>query len=242
MRQSLFVLFLLAALPAAVAASGPSLPAVVDQFHEGPGGFSANRVSAQVFTVGQSGILDRVEVPLRPSGLLREPHTRATVMVRLARTIDGVPYNRQTYTISSMEFDLPLEAAPPYESEFASLAGFQWVSLSNIGLHFSAGEQYAIEVRVKQIPMGQIPTDQTVDWCATFPNQLPYEYLGGEPWRIVDTDFSQLTSIQDFCFRTYVRPVPEPAASAVGIVGMIGIVAGLNRQRRQGSPRNCRKS
>lgn len=237
MRQSLFFLFLLATLPVGVDASGASLLAEMDQVHDDPGGFVVNQFGAQVFTVGRAGILDRVEVPLRPPGILDDPLVRRTVMLRLARTDDGVPHNLRSYEIISKIIELPLVGSPPVESEVVSLAGFQWVSLNDIGLQVSAGDQYAIEVRVRQIPTYPIFRYTTVDWGVTFPGQLSSGYPDGEPWRVEDTEFSQLTSVQDFCFRTYVRPVPEPAASVVGVVGMIGIGIFSCRKKLSRCPR-----
>lgn len=221
MRLSFLGFFFLALLPIWSTESAALPPVVIDQLHEGPGGYFSSRFAAQVFTVGESGILDRIEVPLRPSKSPGQSGQLTTIRIGLIRLVEEIPRNWAGTTITSSRVNLPLPDALPFETNVASLSGFQWVSLSNIGLNVRAGDQYAIDIRASQIPI----RGQAVDWCATFPDQLPRQYVGGEPWQIIDTSFTPVTTIQDFCFRTYVRPIPETPAFAAGMAGFLFVVA-----------------
>lgn len=196
--------------------------AILDQSMEHPGGFaSGGAVAAQVFTVGRKGILDRVEVPIRLHLDLR-PGRYNFLEMHLLRTEDNDGILTRVYDrrVAYRGLEAPVAGAPyiPNPSE-PSLKDFQWVAFDNIGLPVDIGDEFAIAVNMENA-IGQT---SYFDWIVTFPGRPGYS--GGKPWvsGTVEGGFSRRTDIQDFGFRTFVIPVPEPTGfvTATGCIGLL---------------------
>lgn len=224
MRRLHLILFLLASLPVSATWAAPVAP--IDQSHEFPGGYaSVHFAAAQVFTVGRSGILDRVEIPVH---LLPDATSSSVTsfFVSLLRTEDndGILTNLTANRVAMKNFNAPSSGAA-FNAPFP-MDDFQWVALENLALPVSAGDQLAIALSMDNAP-GQ---NAKINWIATFPGQ---EYAGGKPWTLSNLQggFSRLTDIEDFAFRTFVSTVPEPAAFSMAAAGMGALMTGLRRRK-----------
>lgn len=196
---------------------------VVDQAHEGPGGFATVDYGAQVFTVGIAGKLNFIQVPLRPSDIRSNPLDVADIAFHLFRaTSGGVIYGGD---LAYQQVRIPDISATPYPlGSSPSLSDFQWITFGDVNLDVVPGERYAVAVQ-------RINT-QSFDWVVTFTNQLPYEYAAGGPWvrGSQSSNFEPATTFTDFCFRTLITPVPEPSAFAMCVFGCSSITA-LRRRK-----------
>jgi hypothetical protein len=224
MRRLHLILLLLASLPAP--ATLAATVASIDQSHEFPGGYaSVHFAAAQVFTVGRSGILERVEIPVH---LLPDatPDSVASFFVSLLRTEDndGILTNLNADRVAIKSFNAPL-AGPAFNAPFP-MDDFQWVALENLALPVKVGDQFAVAVNMDNAP-GQ---NADLNWIATFPGQ---EYAGGKPWTLssLQGGFSRRTDIEDFAFRTSVSPLPEPAALSLTAVGIGVLMTALRRRK-----------
>ena len=179
---------------------------VLDQFQEGATGsvaFRYEKMEAQTFTPGISGVLAQVDLGNTYGGELFYPGVTPPVVEIYDTTPEGQPGPNL----------LGSGVAPhPIPSD-----GWVGIDLLSEGIHLTAGEMYAIVFYPSK-------TDKwvTVGWSgpgAYGPGAL-WSYDGSNPW--VEREY------YDIQFRTYMVPAPGAA-----LLGMIGLgTAGWFRKRR----------
>ena len=220
MRYSTILCLLLVSMPAV--ASYAAGNAILDQSMEHLSGFtSTTGVFAQVFTVGRKGILDRVEVPIRLN-LDLSPGRYNFLEMHLLRTEDndGILTSIFGHRVAYRGLEAPVAGAPYiHPNPDWPVKDFQWVAFENIGLPVDTGDEFAIAVNMENA-VGQ---KSYFDWVVTFPGRPGYS--GGKPWGsgTVNGGLTRSTHIQDFGFRTFVIPVPEPTGfvTATGCIGLL---------------------
>jgi len=224
----------------AMSLAAPQLHAasVLDQQHFGGSGFASNGggVAAQTFTVGLTGMLDRIEATIRPSEPAILPGGKLTIEMRLLRVVAGVPSSNPTDVLAFSAIEIPNSSFELYPSPFGNNP-FQWAALDAIGLSVHAGEQYAIAIGPLTDPSAAFDRNRAFDWNASFEDALPREYTAGAIWAFdaLSPNFKPYGGpVRDFIFRTFVSPIPEPASAASMLMGgVFTAIAGCIRRRRQ---------
>ncbi|HVU87113.1 MAG TPA: PEP-CTERM sorting domain-containing protein [Pirellulales bacterium] len=192
---------------------------VVDQVWEPPqyrfgAAFYSGQSLAQTFTVGQTGILDRVEVTVS-----RTPTTNKPLVVEIHGTFNGAP---SLGVLASYSLDAASLPTTLYTTTFTGK------DLGAQAFHVFAGEQLAI---VLSSQTGNYPDWYlwtTSDSAATPPAP---QYPGGMSW--ASSSFNQWgwSAAQDAGFRTFVS-VPEPPTLALAAIGGVALLKMRRRKWR----------
>jgi hypothetical protein len=194
----------------------------IDQSSQHYGGYSsvaAGYWQAQTFTVGVSGYLTSVEVPLISvvNGYQGIP-TQADVM--LVRAINGRPSSQPSDLLSSGTAEFPDAAFEPLEGDINGHPGFEWVPIELGNVYVTAGDQLAIAI-VSNL-------NHNYEWADDFDLSYP---RGGAFWGLPTALGGPVD--YDSLFRAYVLAVPEPNT----LIGTMLAVAGClsRRLRRSGN-------
>ncbi len=192
---------------------------VLDQSNPGPlagsvatgvNSFGVDIALGQVFEVGTTGTLARVELDL----VLRDaPNQLLDFDIR--PTVAGVPQFGDAPTLASVSLDLS-----PFSGSFESRNVA--VDLSAFNLAVDVGDQLAIVLRSDNIISGTGSTG-TYAWEQSngtdqYANGAAYIRRDADPWVVINN------SSPDFGFRTFVAVIPEANAvlawSALSILGL----------------------
>jgi hypothetical protein len=177
------------------------------------GAFSGGYVNrefskGQVFKVGITGLLS--EVDLQINRLDDEP------LLPLVVEIHPLAPTNPTVLGS---FSLDPTNVPLYPGNDSELSFFA-VDVTGAGLKVSAGTVLALVVK-SETNNGVYLWQSTPFQTAGYPN--------GNAWYGVNGVWTQASANDDFGFKTYVTPVPEPAMGGLFAVGGVGL---LIRRRR----------
>ena len=181
---------------------------------------------AQTFTVGQTGLLDRVEVQVEaPSSPALRPV--APLIVELRRTSDGLPDPSAAGVLAT--FSVP-PASVPTSVFVEPMLG---IDLAAQSLPVAAGDVLALGLRSDETAVG----GRGYQWALTTLN-VQMRYPGGEmhsrPANTGD-DYVRLSDLPnnpsniDGGFRTFIT-VPEPAGAAL----LVASAPLLTRRKREG--------
>ena len=176
-------------------------------------GFNDTFPYAQTFTVGRSGLLDRVEVQLWRAASPTLPDDPVVVQIR-ATLPDGAPLPSATAALATVN----IPASEVTTDEFTG--AFSGVDLGIQAVPVVAGQRLAIVLSASGDDFWYMWG--STDWSR---QGAAVDYTAGSNWTLLDgrTTYTQYPEI-DHGFRTFVT-VPEPAA-------MVGMVAGLVLLRR----------
>jgi hypothetical protein len=192
---------------------------------------TSTSTTLQTFTVGKSGTLNRVDLPVLWYSAV--PDWDGDVALDLLATSGGIP---QTGTVlgSVIRSTTTLPASSTFAATSAQWTSFDFSSLS-IGL--SAGDELALQLRA--IP----DADGFANVYAGL--RTADVYSGGAHWRWSMTLPGGTPNLNggifnqyDMAFRTYVETsttiVPLPASAWLGLtlLGSMGLVRRLGRKRR----------
>jgi hypothetical protein len=180
---------------------------------------AANTVSntqdlAQTFTVGITGLLDRIDVQVG-----RDADPTGPLVVQLRKTLpSGFPGDTPADLLAEVTLD---ESSIPTVT-FATT--FTQVDLGGQSFPVIAGEVYAIALR--STTTGN--SGRRYLWASDSPDQ----YAGGRAYvrGILTGGVYQTGNPVERGFRTYVVPIPEPSALTLAL-GAVAAVACRLRQR-----------
>ena len=178
---------------------------ILDQQHAPPGDYGAlavanDRYQIQTFTVGISGLLDRVELKLAHG-----PATTDAVDFSLWSTdASGLPailLASRSIPASQVGLDSPPREFVPFD-------------LQSFALTVTAGQLLAL-VLTSNAP-NVTPFQERYTW------ELGEQYDGGIAYTQKGATIEQESS--DLHFKTFVQPVPEPGAAILTIAGLMGLI------------------
>lgn len=224
MKKTIFSIFLMLSISGVANAT-----AILDQDAGGPAGFTFTRCLgcsgsildiAQTFTVGTSGLLDRVEVDQVYLNLNNGGLTTGSPLLFDIRPVNssGLPVADDALALASLS--ISADSLPT--SSFQTIV----FDLSAFNLSVNSGDLLSFVLR----------SNDNVFAFATSNNGGVYgagEYTqrfspGAE---FPEFDAPAFTDGVDMSFRTYVSPVPEPSIFALIGVGLAGLA--FTRRRRQ---------
>jgi hypothetical protein len=174
---------------------------------------------AQTFTVGQSGILDRVELQVWQEG---NPTAPLVVEIRKTLADSGAPDPSAGALLASVSMAASLFSTDPYPSTYTG------VDLNAQSFAVSAGDVLAI-VATSTIAYPQWYLWTTSDSAATPPapqysgGMAFYAYPASAPW--------SASASRDSGFRTYVT-IPEPSGMVLCLAGFATLTVCRWRKRR----------
>lgn len=208
--------------------------AVLDQSYEPPttepgGGLSYGAIrsdvdSAQTFTVGVSGRLDRVDVAIyRQGSNLQEP-----LRVDVRRTVNGAPAEADSPVLAS--FELPPERLPVPLPNPGDPVTFTSLDLSDFDIHVEPGDVLAIVAQSEAIDAaGPVYAWRLGPFGGDHYPRGGFFQRDAEGGHFVE---GTGVLLDDAGFRSYVT-VPEPTAAAL----LVGLPYLLRRRRgRRGPP------
>jgi hypothetical protein len=205
LRTSLIALFFAMAVLARPVSAAP----VLDQNYSPSLDFSAavtrgplyvDEDKAQTFTVGLTGLLDRIEVPVS-----RHPTTTGPLGLEVRTVIGGVPAADGVLGSVLASVEISLLGIPPLPG-----GGYTWVAATGLNIPVTQGQQLAIVLQNLDVNF--------IGWGANL------TYGGGALFTRENNAAWQGLGAFDGAFRTYVA-VPETGGWLM-LTGATALVAG----------------
>jgi hypothetical protein len=169
-------------------------------------------IHAQTFTVGLTGTLAQIDLPLS-----RSQFTATNFIVGIWPTLQGAP-DTSVDPLFAASFS-PTSIAYPVPQPYTSF------DLSGANIAVTAGDVLAI---VLTRPAETVAMSDQVYWLLAEPyvGGAAFKQFTGFPWL---PELDEQTGAADFAFRSYVAVVPIP--SAVGLLGSALAVLAWTRRR-----------
>ena len=160
---------------------------------------------AQTFTVGISGTLTRVDIPI-----LKSPSLTTDPIFDIRRTVGGIPVEDDNDILASITV--------PNESMSSDLPRV-FFPIEDLNVLVNSGDVLAMVLRIPDEPT----TNGEVSWSVVFEDQYSRgnRFIRDEAW--TDTPWSNgwsndTIADHDLVFRTFVDPIPEPSSTISGFV------------------------
>ena len=192
----------------------------LDQSTAQPGGgltpVSDLSLRAQTFTVGLSGLLTRVDLNIGRLQLGSENLTTEDLHFSVTRPVSA-----------TVPVGAPLATFTLHPNEVPSTATWMTFDLSAAPIPVNAGEVFSLFLMSEQSYFSQA----YYHWQVNIALPVDY-YTRGKGWQQNNNEGVWYVSppTEDYWFRTYVSPVPEP--SVLTLVGL-GALAWRTRRRRR---------